>query len=127
MRRASLIFLCLSVAANLLADPQIKSTDGDLTEKGKLILRGEGFGRKDPAKPLVWADFETSLDPSNQGLRQKWDQVHDMVPAAGGFNGGHCAQGVPGSGNWTLGVDYDAWTRDGQKLYVSRRIKTNFQ
>lgn len=120
---ASILFLSISSA---LAEPNVNSADGDLTEKGKLILGGSHFGDKPHARPLVFADFNKDLNPSAGGERKEWDRIENMEWAKEGPDGSGCARGVAGAGSWTFLVKRDAWSRDGEKAYVFRRQRMNF-
>jgi len=113
-------------AATALAEPDVRSADGELTEKGKLILGGKGFGEKPSARPVLFADFEKNIDPSAGGDRKKWDLIENMEWAKEGPEGSGCARGIAGAGTWTFCVKRDAWSREGSKVYVFRRQRMNF-
>ncbi len=119
----SIILIALS---SLRAEPNVNDADGDLTEKGKLILRGKGFGEKPHARPILFADFEKDINPSSGGDRKEWDRVENMEWAKEGPDGSGCARGTAGAGTWTFCVKRDAWSREGEKAYVFRRQRMNF-
>lgn len=59
-----------------LAAPQITGISAaadNLTDGTELTIFGAEFGVKSPAKPLVWADFEESAEPSPLGIRTSWN------------------------------------------------------
>jgi hypothetical protein len=90
-----------------------------------LVISGSDFKVKSPAPPLIWADFEDGLNPTGLGLRARWNDVGNIAASPEGFSGGG-AKGAAGVGNWTLGVDYDSWTKEGQRAYIFKREKMNF-
>jgi hypothetical protein len=65
--------LIIMFTLQALADPVITSVSGTLTQGATVTIAGSGFGIKDPAPPLIWADFEDgTLNPSKFGQRKRW-------------------------------------------------------
>jgi hypothetical protein len=90
---------------------------------------GAGFGSKNPAKPLIWADFEKDLDPSDLGLKTAWNEVQNVslsTDCASTTTGTTCGKATNGSGPWTLRVDWNYWTRENQPVYIYRLQRKNF-
>src|SRR5437868_286028 len=115
----------LSAAGACLAAPVIARVDGEFHDKKRVTILGADFGTKEPAKPLVWADFESGLQPTDRGRKTAWDEVTNMEVAPQGWRG-KGARARDGSGKWAFRVDYKYWTKDGQKLYVFKHQKMNF-
>lgn len=111
----------------VLAAPVVNAVQGTVGNKQAITIQGAGFGQKIPAAPLLWADFESGLNPGPGGAKRVWDQVQSMTWAKGeGYGGGGAAKAVDGSGVWSLRTDYESWTRDGQTLYVYKKERMNF-
>lgn len=123
MKLALAFVLAFSSAAS--AAPDIKAVSEPFKHNAVVKISGAGFGKKEPAAPLVWADFEDGLMPSRYGRKTKWDEVQSMEPAPRGWSG-RGARASNGSGKWTLRVDHDFWTRDGQKIYIFKHQRMNF-
>lgn len=107
------------------ADPIITGKSGVLNHGSSVTITGSGFGTKNPAKPLIWADFETGLAPTTLGIKTAWDNSDGMAWSTDCPAGG-CAKAADGNGAWTLGVDFNYWTTEGQRSYIFRRQRTNF-
>lgn len=122
-----LFFIASTVPFHLsaLAQPVITGASGGVNQGSSLTITGIGFGTKNPAKPLIWADFEAGLNPTNLGIKTAWDNVQSLDQSTDCPIGG-CVKATDGSGIWTLGVDYNNWTADGQKSYIFKRQKLNF-
>lgn len=74
----SLIALCILtvLASTALGEPTISSVSGALSNGGTIIIKGSGFGSKNPAPPLIWADFELgTINPTLLGLKTIWDKM----------------------------------------------------
>ena len=109
----------------LCAAPTIESVSGSVVPHQSITIHGAGFGDKDPARPLVWADFENGLEPTPLGRKTKWDEIQNMEIAPRGWHG-RGARAKDGSGIWTMRVDDNEWTKDGQKIYIFRHQRANF-
>ena len=109
------------------AGPFVLEVAGKARDGERLVIRGESFGEKSPAKPLVWADFRTGINPSGLGRVTRWNQIQNMEwSRACGDRPGPCAAGKAGAGAWTLRVDADSWTAPGQRFYVFKHERMNF-
>lgn len=96
-----------------------------------VTISGSGFGTKSPAKPYLWAPFDSgSINPSSLGTRTTWDAIESMGYTAGeGAGGTGVAKATNNSGIWTLGVNTSGsinWNDYGQKMYLFRKVKINF-
>lgn len=131
MKRLALIIAILAADALSgqvgFAAPSVSSIQGTFGNRQAVTIQGAGFGTKSPAAPYVWADFESSINPSAGGLQSSWSQVQSLVWTKGeGWAGSGCAKASDGDGTYTLRSDYDAWTRDGQTLYIHKKQRRNF-
>lgn len=120
--------VAMDVRPQLTADsaPVVSGLSGRLTNGQQLQVVGSNFGEKSPAAPLIYADFENGLEPSSLGQIRNWSNVENMERTNEGFDGSKGAKASDGNGVWTLRVDRDDWTKDGQRLYVHRRSRLNF-
>jgi len=57
----SLVVATMAFTIHALADPSITTVTGTLMHGSTVMITGSGFGAKNPAKPLAWADFEQGL------------------------------------------------------------------
>lgn len=65
--------LIFGLCAPVAADPVITGVSGALKQEATITITGSGFGQKDPAPPLIWADFEDgTMNPSKLGQRKSW-------------------------------------------------------
>jgi len=123
--------LGLIFSAPAIAQPSISGISGTLAHGSTFRITGNGFGKKDPAQPLVWADFEAGLQPTPLGLRTSWDILGGFVHSAscpGVAVGTYCAaaeENAP-SGAWGISVNYPSWNAVGQKSYIYRLARKNF-
>jgi len=112
-----------------LADPTISRTSGTFAHGLTVTITGTGFGTKNPAKPLVWADFEQGLAPSKLGISTSWKQVQNMewsTECPADAVGTKCAKASNSDGAWTIAIDYANWTNEGQKVYIYKIQRKNF-
>lgn len=126
-----LILLSVIMFAQIpaFAEPLISTLSGSISHGSTVTISGAGFGTKNPARPLVWADFEQGLAPGNMGRKTSWDGKQNMewsteCPADG--VGTYCAKASNGSGPWAFRVDYQNWTNEGQKVYIYKVQRKNF-
>jgi hypothetical protein len=116
--------------------PLIKSMNISFIQGGTVNITGSGFGTKSPAKPYLWADFNTNINPTNLGRHTSWYETEYVKYQAGcGPDGSGCAMDLdtppPGEGPMarirTTG-DFGAGAINtlGQKSYVYRKQKHNF-
>lgn len=69
-----LISFCLSLPA--LAAPSVTGVSGTISHGSQITLNGSGFGTKNPAAPLLWANFESgNISPNNIGQKTSWDGI----------------------------------------------------
>lgn len=98
VRYSNAILLATIVSAMLHAQsafsaPAITSVSGSASHGQSITIIGTGFGIKNPAEPVLWAPFDTSIDPSPLGRIKAWDQS-DQYPrcvqyvSTGGRSGG---------------------------------------
>ncbi len=119
-------------SAPALAAPSVTSlaTPSGLTHGAISTITGTGFGTKSPAKPYLWADFNSgSLLPSSLGLHTTWEQNENMVyNASEGAGGTGVAKSTGKSGTWTLRADASgfSWNDLSSKMYLFRKTKRNF-
>lgn len=123
---AFVLSIAVSAPARALGEPAIHSVEGSVEHGGSVSIKGDGFGRKEPAAPILWADFEKGLEPSSKGRNKSWSQIQNMVWKKNGPGGVGCAMAEDGSGTWTLRVDHKHWTEEGSLVYVYRRQRMNF-
>jgi len=125
-----IVFPILLIAPTMaFGQPNISSTSGTVSHGEMLTIQGTGFGAKNPAAPLVWADFEQGMSPTNLGLRTSWSQIVNMgssTECPSDAAGTGCAKATDGSGPWALRIDYSNWTNEGQKVYIYRNQRKNF-
>lgn len=126
------LFISLLLPAYSYAQPSISSTSGTWSPGATITVSGSAFGTKSPAKPHLWADFESSLQPTTLGTVIAWvgaDNYAQSTTDCQSSGTGNCARSnqVGGCGACTLGVDYTAWNTAGQRWYLYRRSRMNFQ
>lgn len=134
MKRAILL-LCIAVlgwvfVSHAWAAPAINSASGTIGHMQSITISGSGFGVKSPAKPYLWAPFDSgSLQPSSLGTITSWSLNESMAYNSNeGVGGTGCAKSSDGSGTWTLSVNASgfAWNDYNQKMYLFRKTKRNF-
>lgn len=129
MRYAVVICVLLLLPGQLLAAPSISGVSGTVSSGQSVTITGSGFGVKNPAKPYLWADFNNSIKPTNLGLITEWTEVDSLEWNPNeGVAGTGCAKAANSSGIWTLRIDSSgfAWNDYGQKMYLFRKSKRNF-
>lgn len=60
--------VCLLTPIEALADPSISSSSGTFAHGSSVTITGSGFGTKNPAKPVIWANFENGAIQSDPNL-----------------------------------------------------------
>src|SRR5947209_2710435 len=110
------------------ANPQVLSLSGNLAQGQSVQISGSSLGTKEFAKPLLYADFENGLAPSNLGRLTAWNQIQSMGASTEGYGGTRGAKATDGSGVWTMGVESTApyWTDNGQRFYIFNNDRQNF-
>ena len=58
--------------------PVITGTSGTIDHDSSVTISGCCFGTKSTAKPLLWADFESDLNPSSLGVLTAWTDNEKM-------------------------------------------------
>src|SRR5258708_7437083 len=111
--------------AAVWSEPRIEGVRGEFSARSKVIISGANFGEKSPGKPYIWADFENGIQPTQSGRKTSWDEIQHMEPAPHGWHG-KGARARDDSGDWTFRVDYNSWTKDGQKSYNFKHQRMNF-
>lgn len=127
--RVFLIALFIGCSAvKALAGPSISSVSGTISQGSTVTITGGGFGQKNPAKPLIWADFESSIQPTSLGRTTAWGGIENFSQVtAGTTSGSGVAQGATNQSVWTLRADNTVWNAYGQQTYVYMLAKKNFQ
>lgn len=100
-----------------------------VTNVSDLTISGSSFGTKSPAKPYLWAPFDTSSSPSSLGIVSAWDGITNMEwNSTEGINGTGCLKATDNSGTWTANINATdfSWNAYNQKCYVFRKLKRNF-
>lgn len=67
--------------------PSISGLSGTLTHGSSVTISGSSFGSKggtNANKPLIWADFETSINPTSLGHFTSWDGSQNLSRNVGG-------------------------------------------
>jgi len=128
MLKSVLLFLAcvLWLAESGSAAPVIVSVNGALGDKQTLVIRGIDFGNKNPAHPYLYAGFDSDLKPSRLSRQKKWSAVENMEWCPNGRSGQPCARSKAGTIRWKMRADWDAWTKEGQEVYVFKQQKMNF-
>lgn len=132
MMRLFCLILGLFLAVPAWAQPSISSTSGAWTAGATITVTGSGFGAKSPAKPHLWADFESGLQPTALGTVTAWVGTSNFAQSSTDCQAsgtGNCAKSnqAGGCGSCILGVDYTAWNTAGQRSYLYRRVRMDFQ
>ena len=111
------------------AQPSITSRSGTFTSGQSNTLTGTGFGTKggtNANKPLIWADFEASIDPTSLGHLTAWSENTNLVLNSGAPQYGLSAQNVVGT--WSPGVASFSFGRvhSVSTLYIAARRYYDF-
>lgn len=80
--------------------PSISGTSGTLTHGSSVTISGTGFGSKggtNANKPLIWADFESSINPTSLGHYTAWDGTQNLTRNVGGTQYGNSGANVIGT------------------------------
>jgi hypothetical protein len=109
--------------------------DGTIADGNTVTINGSGFGTKPTAKPFLWAPMDGSINPSSLGVVTAWNATENVAyNASEGITGGGVMKGaIKGGGGgetiWTARVDASgfAWSDYGQKMYLFRRTKKNWE
>ena len=120
--------LTLALATAAFGEPVITSVHGRFVAGQEVTLGGVGFGEKSPARPVLFADFASSIEPSSMGALSRWDLVENMQHQADcpGMAEPGCAASVGNSGVWTMMVKSGLLAELGARAYVYRVVRKNF-
>ncbi len=106
---------------SLSSNPVIGSVSGMISDNQTITISGSGFGTKATAKPILWADFSSDINPSNLGQRTSWDDAQNLfstttLPVGAGTSNGVVGTwtGDPYKASFSFGVNKNYWT----KVYV---------
>jgi hypothetical protein len=80
MRTLAMMLVGLLVVSNAEA-ATLTGVNGHVVHGATVVIAGTSFGAKggsDPNKPLLWADFETSINPTPLGIVTSWDLVESL-------------------------------------------------
>jgi hypothetical protein len=85
--------LVLFVSSLIYSAPSISGVSDTISDGETVVIAGTGFTSKSPAKPLLWADFATDINPSSLGTRTEWDIIQDLnrtteLPTGAGTSNG---------------------------------------
>ena len=61
--------LCASLSVTAWSAPVVSGVQGTVADGQQLRITGSGFGQKSPAKPFLWAPFDSSIAPSALGRK----------------------------------------------------------
>lgn len=94
------VVLLLLMPTLALAAPSISGTSGTTTHGSTITISGTGFGSKggtNANKPLIWADFESSINPTSLGHITAWDSNANLVRTTGGTQYGLSGSNIVGT------------------------------
>lgn len=80
--------------------PSISGLVGTLSHGSSVEITGSSFGSKggtNANKPLIWADFESSINPTSLGHYTAWGGNQNLVRAVGGTQYGNSGANVTGT------------------------------
>jgi len=126
MRLIYTLFITL-LASLAYGAPSISTVPGAPTHGGQLSIVGTGFGTKSPAAPVLWAPFDSGLNPSGLGVATAW-QMHSagIYHSPGtGFSGGSARVYADAHSSEMLVLRVVGWhfNDPGQRSYIHRRAK----
>ncbi|MDR4470416.1 MAG: hypothetical protein MRJ68_19320, partial [Nitrospira sp.] len=83
-----------------IAAPAISGTSGTMSHGSSVTISGTAFGSKggtNSNKPLIWADFESSINPTSLGHYTAWDGNQNLSRNVGGTQYGNSGANVVGT------------------------------
>lgn len=86
-RRLLPVLAMLMLPATAWAVPSISGVSGTITHGSTITISGSSFGSKggtNANKPLIWADFESSINPTSLGHLTAWDGNDNLTRNVGG-------------------------------------------
>ncbi len=133
-----IFILSLFSSLQAFAQPQISGISGNLVHGSNITITGSGFGIKNPAKPLYWADFETSINPTNLGQKTTWDWINPQMAFSNvqtppnstqsvRWNAGWNSNGACGSQNSDTGGVALLGEHNFMYIFVKRHYDFNWQ
>ena len=85
------------------AGPVVTAVSGTLQHGATITITGSGFGVKNPAPPIIWADFEDGTgNPTNMGQRSSWSNT--LAESNFAINSDN---NLPGSTHNVVGIYWD--------------------
>lgn len=120
------VFLLASPLAALAA-PSISGTSGTFTHGSSVTITGSAFGSKGGSnanKPLIWADFESSINPTALSHITAWDVAEQLTRQSSAPQFGSSTNNVVGTfdGSHSFSVSLSGGVT---KLYVSGKRRYN--
>jgi chitodextrinase len=112
------LFLLLPVFF-VQAAPAVSGVSGTLSKGNTVTISGSGFGVKATAKPIIWADFSTDINPSSLGQKTTWDGNDNLarttsLPAGAGNSNGAVGTWTSGKQSFSFMTSQPVWS----KIYV---------
>lgn len=92
--------LLLMFPGAVWAAPSISSTSGTITHGSSVTISGSAFGSKggtNANKPLIWADFESSINPTSLGHYTAWASNQNLTRQSGAPQYGLSTNNVQGT------------------------------
>ncbi len=97
---ASAVTLVITTTAAIKGAVTIASITGTVTHGSTITISGADFGAKggtNANKPLIWADFESDINPSSLGHITSWDANQNLTRNTGGTQYGVSGANVVGT------------------------------
>lgn len=94
------IVLILLMPSLAMAAPSISGTSGTISHGSSVAITGTGFGAKggtNANKPLIWADFESSINPTALGHLTTWSGNNGLTRNTGATQYGLSGANVVGT------------------------------
>lgn len=118
----SMLALFLS-CVSAFAAPTISGTSGAVTHGGSITISGSQFGAKggtNANKPLIWADFESSINPTSLGHLTAWAGNQNLSRNVAGTQYGNSGANVVGVRSAGVqAFDFQILHTFSSKLYMS--------
>lgn len=104
-----IIIVAVLIPSMSVAAPSISSTSGTFTHGSSVTISGSSFGSKggtNANKPLIWADFETSINPTSLGHYTAWASNQGLTRQSSapqfGTSSWNVTASFDGSGSFSL-------------------------
>jgi hypothetical protein len=111
---------------HVFAEPMIDSVSGSFTNSGTVTITGSNFGTKNPAKPLIWTDFENGIvsEISNLSTGVLGKQTTSITTEGQALNSTYSVRGRPNDGGTKRQVRlYTQTVTEQRKFFISVRRK----